>query len=65
MDKLKIRCKTDTDTDTKTQRMARLNADSYEKVMEVAEESGESMRSVASKMIDYAYKHIVFISDEE
>ena len=32
--------------------------------MEVADESGESIRSIASKMIDFAFDNIVYVIDE-
>lgn len=41
----------------------KINASSYNRVLEVAEESGESLRAVASKMIDYAYENVEYVCE--
>lgn len=43
----------------------KINAESYNKVLEVADESGESLRSVVSKMVEFAYENARFESEEE
>lgn len=42
------------------QAVVRIDAESYNKVLEVAEETGESIRSIVSKMVDYAYENIAY-----
>jgi len=42
------------------QAVVRIDADSYNKVLEVAEETGESIRSIVSKMVNYAYENIAY-----
>lgn len=43
----------------------KINAESYNKVLEVADESGESLRAVVSKMVDYAYENVEYASDAQ
>ncbi len=65
MNKLVIKRKDSSITDTKSQMMVRINADSYDRILEVANESGESIRSIASKMIDFAFENIIYAENEE
>ncbi|WP_313132589.1 hypothetical protein [Anaerocolumna sp.] len=41
----------------------KINAESYNKVLEVADETGESLRSVVSKMVEFAYENIAYESE--
>lgn len=41
----------------------RISADSYYKVLEVADESGESLKKVVSKMVDFAYENVAYESE--
>lgn len=43
----------------------KINAESYNKVLEVADETGESLRSVVSKMVDFAYENVRYESEIE
>lgn len=43
----------------------KINAESYNKVLEVADETGESLRSIVSKMVDFAYENVSYQSEEE
>lgn len=45
---------------TSGQVVIRISADSYNKVLEVATESGESLKKVVSKMVDFAYENIAY-----
>lgn len=66
MNKLKIKRREDIQEEkSKKENTVRLTPDSYEKVLDVANESGKSLRQVASLMIDYAFENIVYIVDEE
>lgn len=51
--------------DVSRQAVIRIDADSYNKVLEVADETGESLRSIVSKMVDFAYENIVYETYEE
>lgn len=42
------------------QAVIRINAESYNKVLEVADETGESLRSIVSKMVAFAYENISY-----
>ena len=42
----------------------RISTDSYNKVLEVANESGESLKKVVSKMVDFAYENIIYETEE-
>lgn len=44
--------------------VVKINADSYNKVLEVADETGESLRSIVSKMVEFAYENIKYESEE-
>jgi hypothetical protein len=41
----------------------KIDAASYNKVLEVADETGESLRSIVSKMVDFAYENITYESE--
>lgn len=43
----------------------RASEGTYNKVVEVAEETGMNLREVIDKMIDYAYANTVFESEDE
>lgn len=47
------------------QMVVKIDVESYNKVLEIADESGESLRSVVSKMVEYAYEQARFESDSE
>lgn len=51
--------------ETSGQAVIRIDAESYNKVLEVADETGLSLRAIASKMIDFAYENIVYEAYEE
>ena len=38
--------------------VVKVGKDQYNKVIEVADETGRSIRAVASRMIDFAFEHI-------
>lgn len=42
----------------------KINAESYNKVLEVADETGESLRSVVSKMVEFACENVSYESEE-
>ena len=42
----------------------KINAESYNKVLEVADETGESLRSVVSKMVEFACENLSYESEE-
>ena len=42
----------------------KINAESYNKVLEVADETGESLRSVVSKMVEFAYENLTYAGEE-
>ena len=42
----------------------RVSGESYNKILEVADESGESIKSIVDKMIEFAYNNIIFESEE-
>jgi hypothetical protein len=42
----------------------KINAESYNKVLEVADETGESLRSIVSKMVDFAYENTKYETEE-
>lgn len=42
----------------------KINAESYNKVLEVADETGESLRSIVSKMVEFAYENARYESEE-
>lgn len=42
------------------QAVVRIDAESYNKVLEVADETGESLRSIVSKMVEFAYKNVSY-----
>lgn len=46
------------------QTVVRIDAESYNKVLEVADETGESLRSIVSKMVEFAYENITYESEE-
>lgn len=41
----------------------RVDANEYNKVVEIADESGETIKSVVNRMINFAYANIVFESE--
>jgi dsDNA-binding SOS-regulon protein len=43
----------------------KINAVAYNKVLEVADETGESLRSIVSKMVEFAYENVSYESGEE
>lgn len=43
----------------------KLSNSEYNKVLEVADETGLSIREVASRMVAYAYEHIRYETGEE
>ncbi len=45
--------------------VVKVGKDQYNKVIEVADETGRSIRDVASKMIDFAYEHIRYEDAEQ
>ena len=47
------------------QAVVRIDAESYNKVLEVADETGESLRSIVSKMVGFAYENITYESEEQ
>ena len=42
----------------------KIDAESYNKVLEIADETSESLRSIVSKMVEFAYEHAKFESEE-
>ncbi len=47
-------------------RMAiKVSARTYNRILEVSEETGESMKDITGKMIDYAYENIVYENEED
>lgn len=40
----------------------RIDAENYNKVLEVADETGESLRAIVSKMVEVAYENAKFES---
>jgi dsDNA-binding SOS-regulon protein len=38
----------------------KINAESYNKVLEVADETGESLRNIVSRMVEFAYENITY-----
>ena len=42
----------------------KINAESYNKVLEVADETGESLRSIVSKMVEFAYENASYESED-
>jgi dsDNA-binding SOS-regulon protein len=42
----------------------KINAESYNKVLEVADETGESLRNIVSRMVEFAYENITYESEE-
>lgn len=46
------------------QAVIRIDAENYNKVLEVADETGESLRSIVSKMVEFAYENITYESEE-
>jgi len=42
----------------------KINADCYNKVLEIADETGESLRSIVSKMVEFAYENTKYESDD-
>lgn len=42
------------------QAVIRIDAENYNKVLEVADETGESLRSIVSKMVEFAYENISY-----
>lgn len=46
------------------QAVIRIDAESFNKVLEVADETGKSLREIVSKMVDYAYENIVYESED-
>lgn len=45
--------------------VVKLSNSEYNKVLEVADETGLSIREVASRMVAYAYEHIRYETGEE
>lgn len=43
----------------------RVDANEYNKVVEIADESGETLKNVVSKMINFAYENIAFESEDK
>lgn len=43
----------------------KINAESYNKVLEIADETGESLRSIVSKLVEFACEHARYESEEE
>ena len=46
------------------QAVVRIDAESYNKVLEVADETGESLRSIVTKMVEFAYENITYENEE-
>lgn len=44
--------------------VVKVNKDQYNKVIEVADETGRSIRDITSQMIDFAYAHIRYENPE-
>lgn len=42
------------------QAVVRIDAESYNKVLEIADETGKSLRSIVSKMVGFAYENILY-----
>ena len=51
--------------DESGQTVVRITAAAYNKALEVADESGESVKAVISRMVDFAYENVRYSSDEE
>lgn len=47
------------------QMLVRVSQEVYDKLQEVADETGRSIKGVADKMINYAYEEIQYSTDEE
>ncbi|MDF2524222.1 MAG: hypothetical protein K0R31_1863 [Clostridiales bacterium] len=50
--------------ETSGQVVIKIDAESYNKVLEVADETGQSLRAIVSKMVDYAYENVSYSSEE-
>ncbi|MDF2608911.1 MAG: hypothetical protein K0R92_385 [Lachnospiraceae bacterium] len=47
-------------------RMAiKVSAKTYNRILEVSEETGESMKDIAGRMIEYAYENIAYESEDD
>lgn len=42
----------------------KIDNEQYDKVLEVADESGLSIREVVSRMVEYAYEHVRYIAND-
>lgn len=45
------------------QTVIKIDNESYNKVVEVADETGKSLKDVVSQMVEYAYKSVVYESE--
>lgn len=48
---------------TPGQTVVKINNEEYNKVLEVADETGLSIREVVSRMVEYAYEHVRYEAD--
>ena len=49
---------------TPGQTVVKIDNEQYNKVLEVADESGLSIREGVSRMVEYAYEHVRYETDE-
>lgn len=49
---------------TPGQTVVKIDNEQYDKVLDVVDESGLSIREVVSRMVEYAYEHVRYIADD-
>lgn len=51
--------------DSAGQTVVKINNKEYNRVQEVADETGLSIREVVSRMVEYAYEHVTYETTEQ
>lgn len=46
------------------QTVVKIDNEQYDKVLDVVDEPGLSIREVVSRMVEYAYEHVRYIADD-
>jgi hypothetical protein len=50
--------------DEKGETVVKISAIAYNKALEVADETGETIKAIVSKMVEYAYENVSYESEE-